>query len=83
MADVEKLERSLPNRFFNALKFTPAGGRISFGAFREGGTNMHSGEGWGVGISEENLAHLFSPASGGGCFFPASVSGYGNRARLG
>jgi len=60
MADVEKLERVCLNLLFNALKFTPAGGRIGFSAFREGDQICIQVKDSGVGISEENLSHLFS-----------------------
>jgi signal transduction histidine kinase len=60
MADVEKLERVCLNLLFNALKFTPAGGRISFSALREDGHICIQVRDTGVGIAVEHLPHLFS-----------------------
>jgi signal transduction histidine kinase len=60
MADVEKLERVCLNLLFNSLKFTPAGGRISFSATRDGGQIRIQVRDTGVGVAEEHLPHLFS-----------------------
>ncbi len=60
MADVEKLERICLNLLFNALKFTPAGGTIWFSTAKDSGSIVISVRDTGVGISDENLKHLFS-----------------------
>ncbi|MCX6856718.1 MAG: ATP-binding protein [Verrucomicrobia bacterium] len=60
MADVEKLERVCLNLLFNALKFTPAGGRISLTAVRENDHLCIQVRDTGVGIAEEHLTHLFT-----------------------
>jgi signal transduction histidine kinase len=60
MADVEKLERVCLNLLFNALKFTPAGGRISLTAIRENDHLCIQVRDTGVGIAEEHLTHLFT-----------------------
>jgi signal transduction histidine kinase len=60
MADVEKLERVCLNLLFNALKFTPAGGTITFSASYDGDNIRLQVSDTGVGISADHLPHLFS-----------------------
>lgn len=59
MADRDKLEKMILNLQFNALKFTPAGGRIELRAQKEGDMMVLSVKDTGMGISEKNLPHVF------------------------
>jgi signal transduction histidine kinase len=60
MADRDKLEKVVLNLVFNALKFTPAGGRIELRAEkRDSDMVLHVAD-TGMGISSGNLQHLFS-----------------------
>jgi signal transduction histidine kinase len=58
-ADRTKLRRILVNLVTNALKFTPRGGRVAFGAATEGDAVRISVRDSGVGIPPEDLARLF------------------------
>lgn len=59
LADRDKLEKILLNLVFNALKFTPAGGRVELRAERREGDYVIQVADTGMGISEKNLAHVF------------------------
>jgi signal transduction histidine kinase len=59
MTDSDKLERILLNLLFNALKFTPAGGKIQLNATRQDGELMLQVSDTGRGISEEQLPFVF------------------------
>lgn len=59
LADRDKLEKILLNLTFNALKFTPAGGRVELRAARVGEEYALTVADTGMGISEKNLAHVF------------------------
>jgi signal transduction histidine kinase len=59
LTDSDKLERILLNLLFNALKFTPAGGKIRVKAAREGGQLVLQVADTGTGISEEQLPFIF------------------------
>lgn len=59
LADRDKLEKILLNLVFNALKFTPAGGKVEVRAERQGEEYLISVADTGMGISEKNLAHVF------------------------
>jgi signal transduction histidine kinase len=59
LADRDKLEKILLNLTFNALKFTPAGGRVELRAERMGEEYTLVVADTGMGISEKNLAHIF------------------------
>ncbi|HEX2198121.1 MAG TPA: ATP-binding protein [Burkholderiales bacterium] len=58
-ADRDRLSQALSNLIGNALKFTPAGGRISLRAANEEGAVRISVEDTGIGIPPENLPHVF------------------------
>ena len=59
LADSDKLEKILLNLLFNALKFTPAGGRVELRADLEGGEYVLRVIDTGMGISEKHLPHVF------------------------
>ncbi len=60
MLDSDKLERICLNLIFNALKFTPAGGRVEFNAEREGEWLRLEVKDTGVGMSKEQLGRIFT-----------------------
>ena len=45
----------------NAIKFTPAGGRVGISAFRANGALQVAISDTGVGIAAEDQTHLFEP----------------------
>ncbi|KAB2656700.1 MAG: response regulator [Verrucomicrobia bacterium] len=57
--DPDKLEKIFFNLLFNAVKFTPAGGKIQVAARREGAFVAIDVTDNGVGISPEQLPHIF------------------------
>jgi len=59
LTDSDKLERVLLNLLFNALKFTPAGGKVEVKAKRESGQLVLEVSDTGTGISEEQLPFIF------------------------
>ena len=59
LTDSDKLERILLNLLFNALKFTPAGGKVEVKARRENGELVLEVSDTGTGISEEQLPFIF------------------------
>lgn len=60
MADSEKLERICLNLLFNALKFTPAAGTVTFKAAREKDWLRLEVTDTGVGIAPEQLPNIFT-----------------------
>jgi len=60
MADRDKLEKIVLNLVFNALKFTPAGGRVELRAEKQGDQFVIIVSDTGMGISTANLANVFS-----------------------
>lgn len=58
-ADPEKLRQVFLNLVGNSLKFTPAGGKITFDFFTDGRVVETSVTDTGVGISKEDLSKLF------------------------
>jgi len=59
-ADVDKVERIVYNLLGNAMKFTPEGGWVRLSAHGDGkGYVTISIEDNGIGISKENLGHIF------------------------
>jgi signal transduction histidine kinase len=59
LTDSDKLERILLNLLFNALKFTPAGGKVEVKAQRESSQLVLEVSDTGTGISEEQLPFIF------------------------
>lgn len=60
MADRDKLEKIVLNLVFNALKFTPAGGRVELRAEKQGEEFVIIVSDTGMGISARNLQNVFS-----------------------
>ncbi len=58
-ADEARIEQVLVNLVHNAIKFTPAGGRIGVSARSEGDRLLVSVSDTGVGISEDDLPRVF------------------------
>jgi signal transduction histidine kinase len=59
MADRDKLEKIVLNLVFNALKFTPSGGRVELRAEKRGEEFVVTVADTGMGISAKNLPHVF------------------------
>jgi len=59
LADRDKLEKIVLNLVFNALKFTPTGGRVELRAEKQGEEFVLAVIDTGMGISEKNLPHVF------------------------
>ncbi|HZR18340.1 MAG TPA: ATP-binding protein [Verrucomicrobiae bacterium] len=57
--DRDKLEKIVLNLLFNALKFTPSGGRVELRASHEQNLFAIRVADTGMGISEKNLPHVF------------------------
>jgi PAS domain S-box-containing protein len=60
-ADRSKLEQILLNLVTNALKFTPAGGRITLACVEDGERMRISVADTGIGIAQESLDAIFDP----------------------
>ncbi|HTQ50678.1 MAG TPA: ATP-binding protein [Candidatus Acidoferrales bacterium] len=58
-ADPDKLEKVVLNLLFNALKFTPADGRVELRAEKQGEELVFVVSDTGIGIAEKNLAFVF------------------------
>ena len=62
MADREKLRQILLNLLSNAVRYTPAGGRIVLGCHAEGGDTVAiTVRDSGIGIAPDALSHIFEP----------------------
>jgi signal transduction histidine kinase len=59
MLDRDKLEKTILNLLFNALKFTPGGGSVTLRVISKDGQLLITVEDTGVGISEKNLPFVF------------------------
>jgi signal transduction histidine kinase len=60
MTDRDKLEKIILNLQFNALKFTPSGGRITIAARKSDEQLVLTVKDTGMGISPKNLPNVFS-----------------------
>ncbi|HUA37743.1 MAG TPA: ATP-binding protein [Candidatus Sulfopaludibacter sp.] len=58
-ADPDKLEKVVLNLLFNALKFTPSGGRVELRAEKQGEELVFIVNDTGIGIAEKNLPFVF------------------------
>jgi signal transduction histidine kinase len=58
-ADADKLEKVVLNLLFNALKFTPADGRVELRAEKRGEELVFIVSDTGIGIAEKNLPFVF------------------------
>ncbi|MET0408357.1 MAG: ATP-binding protein [Hyphomicrobium sp.] len=58
-ADQDALEKIISNVIANAIKFTPPDGRIDISAARDGGMVTVTISDTGIGISAEQLPHIF------------------------
>jgi histidine kinase len=60
LADEDRIGQVLLNLVGNALQYTPAGGRVTIHASREGDMVAVAVEDTGIGIPAEHLPHLFT-----------------------
>ncbi len=60
MLDRDKLEKIVLNLIFNAIKFTPAGGRVEVSTARQEQDLVLCVSDTGMGIAEENMPFLFN-----------------------
>ncbi|WP_190813099.1 sensor histidine kinase [Saccharopolyspora pogona] len=58
-ADPTRLRQALGNLVFNALRYTPSGGRVTLWARRAGGEVLIDVADTGVGIDPDSLPHVF------------------------
>ena len=77
MADAERIGQVLVNIVHNAIKFTPAGGRITISTRMEGGNLLVSVADTGIGIDSEDLPRVFER------FYKADKSRSGGGTGLG
>jgi signal transduction histidine kinase len=61
LADADRLQQVLLNLLTNAIKFTPAGGRISVSCARAGERVLLQVRDTGIGIPSEQLQRVFEP----------------------
>ena len=61
IADPGKLRQVILNLVTNAIKFTPQEGHVSVDSKRDGNNVLVRVSDTGIGISPENLAHVFEP----------------------
>ncbi len=61
--DADKIEKIVSNLLMNSFKFTPAGGTVTLTAVERWNENLIliSVEDTGIGISDEDKPHIFSP----------------------
>ncbi|MBI3462477.1 MAG: HAMP domain-containing protein [Planctomycetes bacterium] len=72
--DARKVEQILDNLLSNAIKFTPEGGRVTVAAAVAGADFVLTVADTGVGISEEDQAHIFEKFRQGGASRPGEDS---------
>lgn len=79
LGDSTRLQRAFRNLLFNALKFTPAGGRITVSLEQTLDSIAVSVQDTGVGISSEAMPHIFERFWQGECasFTASRHSSYG------
>jgi two-component system, OmpR family, phosphate regulon sensor histidine kinase PhoR len=58
-ADRERIQQVVGNMLHNAIKFTPAGGQINITSTRDGDSVVIRIRDSGIGISKEDLVHIF------------------------
>ncbi len=61
LLDRRQLQRALINVIHNAIKFTSPGGKVTVSSKREGNSIIISVNDTGIGISPEDLPHMFEP----------------------
>jgi len=59
LADEQRITQAIGNLLFNAIKFTPAGGRITVSAVRSGERISFAVADTGCGIPPEKIGHVF------------------------
>jgi two-component system phosphate regulon sensor histidine kinase PhoR len=59
LADVERIQQVVTNLLHNAIKFTPAGGRVVVSAHTQGNETIMSVHDTGIGIAAEDLPRIF------------------------
>jgi signal transduction histidine kinase len=77
MADLRAVRQMLLNLGSNAIKFTPAGGHVTFAARRANDGLALSVRDTGVGIAPDDLAHVTEPFGRGTSQIAAGVEGTG------
>ncbi len=77
LADAERIEQVLVNLLHNAIKFTPAGGKIVARTWKEAGQVIFSVQDTGVGIEPAALSRIFER------FYKADQSRSGGGTGLG
>jgi len=80
LADRDKLEKIVLNLMFNALKFTPAGGRVSLRAEKQGEEFVFDCERYRHGHRREKPAVYIRPLLAGRRFIQAQISGRRHRS---
>jgi histidine kinase len=58
-ADANRITQVLLNLLGNALQYTPAGGQVTIHAWRDSDNVAIAVQDTGIGLSSENLAHVF------------------------
>jgi two-component system, OmpR family, sensor histidine kinase BaeS len=76
-ADERWLHQVITNLLTNALKFTPAGGHVTIGTSQRGADAVLQVSDTGVGITQEDLPHIFDRFWRGGSAAQISGSGIG------